>query len=108
MTLQVISQIVLLIFNEKYKVDTWKEMLLAVLKLLAQKHGDEFPTRALAVKATKRAYIAILPDELVTPIKIEGTDLWVETNQSSRSVLQLINQTMELFGHDDDDFIASW
>lgn len=96
------------LFNKRHEVDTWLEMLLTVLRLLAQKHGAEFAPKALAIKINKRAYIVVSPDVLISPMKIEGSDLWVEANQSSKSILQLLNQTMELFGYNDDEFVASW
>ena len=96
------------LFEEEYKVVTWREMLLTTLKLLAEKHGDEFRTRAIEVKTNRRVHISESPDGLIAPKRIEGTDLWVEVNQSSRSVLWIINQIMEIFGYAEDDFKAFW
>lgn len=96
------------LFKKDYQVETWREMLLNVLGLLARKHGNEFSNKALHVKTSRRAHISSSADGLITPIQIEGTDLYVEANQSSRSVLWVIRQTMEALGHNEDDFEADW
>jgi len=96
------------LFLKEYQVETWREMLLNVLRLLAEKHGKEFSDKAINVKTSRRTHISFSTDGLITPMQIEGTDLYVEANQSSRSVLWLILQTIEALGHSEDDFEAYW
>jgi hypothetical protein len=45
---------------------------------------------------------------MITPINIPGSDLWVEANQSSRSVLWVIDQTLTALGDREEDFEAYW
>jgi hypothetical protein len=96
------------LFGTEYKVDTWRDMLLTTLSVLAELYGDEFASKAVNVKTSKRAHIAYEPEGMITPMQIPGTSLWVEANQSSRSVLWVIRQTMDACGVPEDEFEAYW
>jgi hypothetical protein len=96
------------LFGTEYEVDTWREMLLNALSLLAEFHGDKFITQAVKVKTDRRAHIASQPNSMNTPMQIPGTKLWVEANQSARSVLSVIRHTMEMCGDNLGDFEAIW
>lgn len=96
------------LFDTEYKVESWREMLINVLSELAERHGDDFTRNAPLVKASKRSHIAYQPDNMNTPMKIPGTDLWVEANQSSRSVLWLIDRALTALGDNKEDFEAYW
>jgi hypothetical protein len=54
---------------------------------LAQRHGATFGPAVATVKGRTRHDIAASPDGMITPTAIPGTDLWVEANQSARSVV---------------------
>lgn len=83
-------------------------MLTKSLEVLADFHGEDFTRKANLVKTNKRLHIANQPDNMNTPIKIPGTPLWVEANQSSRGVLWLINKTLSVLGDNETDFEAYW
>jgi hypothetical protein len=96
------------LFGTEYKVDSWRDMLLTALAELAARYGNEFAEKAIQVKTSKRSHIARQSDSMITPMQIPGTDLWVEANQSSRSVLWVIDQTLYILGNKDEDFEAYW
>ena len=96
------------LFGSVYRVETWREMLLLVLKILAKNHEDEIISKVVLVKTNHRPNLTLSPDGMVTPIKIEGSKLWVEANQSSKSVLRVIRQVLEALGYREDDFSAKW
>jgi len=96
------------LFGSLYSVETWREMLLLVLKILAKNHEDEIISKVVLIKTNHRPNLSLSPDGLVTPINIEGSKLWVEANQSSKSVLRVIRQVLEALGYREDDFSAKW
>jgi uncharacterized protein with ParB-like and HNH nuclease domain len=96
------------LFGTEYQIDSWRDMMLTILGELAARHGSEFDEKAVQVKTSRRVHIARQPDNMITPMKIPGTDLWVEANQSSRSVLWVIDQTLATLGDKEEDFEAYW
>jgi len=96
------------LYGVEYQVDSWRAMLLTALGELALKHGDKFDEIAVQIKTNRRTHIARHPDNLVTPMKIPGSELWVEANQSSSRILWIISKTIELLGDKEDVFEAYW
>jgi uncharacterized protein with ParB-like and HNH nuclease domain len=96
------------LFGTEYRVDSWREMLLSTLSELAARHGDEFVAKAIQVRTSKRSHISLQRDNMTTPIKIPGTELWVEANQSSKGILWLIDLTLKALGDKEEDFEAYW
>lgn len=96
------------LFGIEYQVDSWRDLMLTVLAELATRHGSEFEEKAIQVKTSRRVHIARQPDSMITPMKISGSELWVEANQSSRSVLWVIDQALTLLGDKEEDFEAYW
>lgn len=96
------------LFGNEYKVDNWRELMLMVLGELAARHGSDFEEKAINVKTNRRVHIARRPDNMIVPIRIPGSELWVEANQSSRSVLWVVYQALSLLGDKEEDFEAYW
>jgi uncharacterized protein with ParB-like and HNH nuclease domain len=96
------------LFGTEYQVDSWRDMLLTALGELAGRHGSDFEEKAVQVKTSRRVHIARQPDNMITPMKIPSSELWVEANQSSRSVLWVIDQTLVILGDMQQDFEAYW
>jgi negative regulator of replication initiation len=78
--------------------------MVSVCTVLAQRHGSAFATVATTLHGRKRQYIRSGPEELISPVSIPGTTLWVETNQSARSTVQLIEKLLLALGHEPQDF----
>lgn len=51
-----------------------------------------------------RQHIAPGPEGMIAPAPIPGTGLWVETNQSARSVARVIEKLLTTLGHKLDAF----
>ena len=83
-------------------------MLLQVLAILAETDEEKFIENATKVKTSRRVHISTQSSGMITPMKIHGTELWVEANQSSRSVLWVISQTLDACGYSMDAFEAYW
>ena len=82
--------------------------MLTALGEIAARHGNDFEEKAIQVKTSRRLHIARQPDNMFTPMRISGSELWVEANQSSRSVLWVIDQTLAALGDKEEDFEAYW
>ncbi len=96
------------LFGVDYHVDSWREMLLTALGEIAARHGIDFEEKAVQVKTSRRVHIARQFDNMITPMRVPGSELWVEANQSSRGVLWVINQTLAVLGDKEEDFEAYW
>lgn len=96
------------LFGVEYQIDSWRDMMLTALGEIAARHGNDFEEKAIQVKTSRRVHIARQPDNMITPMRIPGSELWVEANQSSRSVLWVIDQTLAALGDKEEDFEAYW
>lgn len=96
------------LYGVEHKVDNWRAMLVTALGGIAFKHSDKFDIIAVQMKTNKRTHISRQPNNMNTPAKIPGSNLWVEANQSSRRILWIISQTIELMGDKEDVFEAYW
>ena len=47
------------------------------------------------------------PDGMISPAQIPGTALWIETNQSAKSVVQVIGKLLAALGHAPDQFTVN-
>lgn len=92
------------LLGETYPVSTWREMLVTACVALARHHPDDFSAIATTIKGRKRQYVAPTSDGMIKPGPIPDTDLWVETNQSAKSVVRLIERLLAAFGHGPEDF----
>lgn len=96
------------LYGNNYFVESWREMLLQALSLIAKKYGEQFTRNTLLINSGRRTHIAPKSDGMITPIIIPGTELFVEANQSSRSVLRVIQQTLINCGDNVEVFEAYW
>lgn len=93
-----------MLFGQHHAADTWRGVLVGACAVLAQRHGAAFGPIAAAVKGRTRQYIASSPAGMITPAAIPGADLWVEANQSAKSVMQVIGKLLVALGHQASDF----
>jgi hypothetical protein len=54
---------------------------------------------ATALHGRKRQYIAPVVDDMYNPAPILGTDLFVESNISSKNMLSLVDKLLQAFGY---------
>ncbi|MFZ2423901.1 MAG: hypothetical protein WA029_22435, partial [Anaerolineae bacterium] len=80
---------------------------LGVCSSLAAHHGPAFADAACAVKGRTRHYVASSADGMISPAQIPGTALWIETNQSAKSVVQVIGKLLAALGHAPDQFTVN-
>ncbi len=95
------------LFGQHHAADTWRGVLVGACAVLAQRHGAAFGLVAATVKGRTRHYIVASPAGLITPAPIPGTDLWVEANQSAKSVVQVIGKLLVALGHAPEEFVIN-
>lgn len=92
-----------LLFGETYPFGTWRGMLLRVCEVLALRQ-DRFAEVAVTIRGRSRQHIALAPDGMIDPLLIEGTDLWLEANQSSRTSQRVVQMLLAAFGYSENVF----
>lgn len=85
-----------------YPVKTWKDILITVCTILAERHPAQFAGYAPTLHGHKRQYISSAPDAMYAPAPIPGTALYVETNLSARHILQLVDALLAGLGYPTD------
>lgn len=84
--------------NKKYAVNSWKNLLRTICEQVYYLHSKDF-AKVLSLKGTKKPYFTLNANELRLPEKIEGTNIYVETNLSANSITSLCEDVLSLFGH---------
>ena len=84
--------------GRRYEVNSWKDMLVQICNIMLATHRDRFD-QVLNLKGRKRPYFTRNPNELRSPEKIPGTDIYVEVNQSSNSIVRFSIDILSLFGY---------
>jgi len=82
----------------KYDVRTWKDLLLQICNIMLSTHRNNFE-QVLNLSGRKRPYFTKQPNELRSPYQINGTDIFVEVNLSSNSIVKLSREVIALFGY---------
>lgn len=80
------------------KIDSWIALLLAICDLMKTEQGNNFE-KCLGLVGRKRPYFSKNSDLLRKGKKIDGTDIYVETNLSANSIVGLSRELIALFGY---------
>jgi len=86
--------------NERHVVRSWKELLLTFCGLMAKSHTKDFD-KVQNLRGRERPYFTKIAQELRDPAKIEGTDLFAETNLAAYHVVKLCEDILTLFGYNE-------
>lgn len=95
------------IFNQEYPINTWKAVLLKTAEVIYKKHPYNFESTAFALRGSERQYIARSGENMISPKKIPGSELWIETNFSSEDILRISKRLLDLFGYSEHELIVS-
>lgn len=89
--------------NKRYEVKYWLDVILKICDLMRVSHKKDFE-KVLTVRGTKRPYFAKNSKEIRIPMKIENTDVYIETNLSSNQILRISLKVLSLFSYSKEDF----
>ncbi|MBC8213444.1 MAG: type I restriction enzyme HsdR N-terminal domain-containing protein [Candidatus Marinimicrobia bacterium] len=84
--------------NQTYEVRFWIDVLCRISQILHQTHRSDF-TKVLTLHGRKRPYYTKDESLLRVPQIIEGTDVFVEANLSSNTIVKLCHDVVALFGY---------
>ncbi len=87
--------------GKRVPVSSWKEFLVKVSGMLASAHGRDFE-RVLGLRGRKRPYFSRSRRELRSPEPIGDTGIYVETNLSARSIVDIVRRMLKEFGYPED------
>ena len=93
-----------LLDGARYEVTSWRQMLVRLSEELVRKEGPSFTERVLPLKGRKRAYFSRQPDDLFEPLRIAGSDLYVEGNLSALRAERIARLTLIAVRGTDDGF----
>jgi len=88
--------------GQRYKVDTWIEMLLKLSEMMLYKNGKDFE-KVLTLKGTKRPYFSRNQNEIRIPKKVGNSEIYLETNLGANSIVNISKRMVVLFGYNEDD-----
>jgi predicted type IV restriction endonuclease len=88
--------------GNRYEVNSWKDMLVQLCNIMLDTHRLRF-NQVLVLRGRKRPYFSKNPNDLRTPKKILGTDIYVEVNLSANNIVRLSKDILSLFGYRGDD-----
>lgn len=88
--------------GKTYEVRYWIELLTTLCKILVSEKNKDFD-KVLQLVGRKRPYFTHNPNELRNNQKIEGTNIFVETNLSSDQIVKISHNMIALFGYTKND-----
>ena len=91
--------------DNNVSVKSWRELLLKTCEIILATVGQLDLQKVLKLEVKKRPYFSKDPTLLRSAEKIKNTDIYVETNLSANSKVQLSKIVISLFGYQDKDLI---
>jgi hypothetical protein len=83
--------------SESFDIDSWRDILLKTCQLVLDRNPSDFP-KVLLLKGSSRPWFSRDPDDLRDPIKVEGTDIFAETNHNANQLVLHSLHVLKLFG----------
>lgn len=94
----------MMLWGKHYRVKIWKDILLHVAGALHNKYGPRFIDRLLAHRTARgRPYASRNPRDLREGKQIPSTDVYLETNLSSKDIKKIAHLLLDFFGHPPSD-----
>ena len=88
----------------RYEVKSWKDILIQICNIMLVTHRDRFE-QVLSLRGYKRPYFTKNSSELRSPEKINGTDIYVETQLNATDIVKRSRTILSLFGYTKDDLL---
>lgn len=90
--------------GEKYNMKNWRDVLLTICKIIYSSHKKDFD-KVFSLTGRERPYFSKDPNDLRNPKKINGLDIYVETNFSANGIVRLSYKIISLFGYSKKDLM---
>ncbi len=92
------------LLGQSYPASSWRDLLVTLCQIMAERHPHDFVERALTVRGPRRQHIAAASDRMINPVPIGVDDLWLEANQSATSAQRVAEMILQAFGYSGGDF----
>ena len=90
-------------FNgSRYEVTSWKEMLIKLCEIIHSAHKNRFE-EVLNLRGKTRPSFSRNNNDLVYPVQINGTEIFVETHGNAKMVEKRAKDLIVNFGYDEDN-----
>jgi hypothetical protein len=76
--------------------------------IIYETEPTRFENRIPFIWTGTRRHISEEGKKMIVPMRIADSNLYIEGNQSSKSILRIINQTIEALGDEEAKFKAFW
>ncbi|TET80936.1 restriction endonuclease subunit R [candidate division TA06 bacterium] len=86
----------------RHKTRSWRDMLLQICEIMLKEQKGQF-IRVLNLGGTKRPYFSRNPDDLRSPRKVPGSDIYVEVHLNANRIAKLSKDVLSLFGYKRND-----
>ena len=86
----------------RYEVKSWKDMLIRVCTIMVDIHRDQFE-KVLSLRGYKNPHFTKNPNDLSSPAKIDGTDIYAETKFNATDIVKQSRNILSLFGYTEND-----
>ncbi len=87
----------------RYEARYWIDILTKITKLMYNLDKNNFNV-VLELRGRRRPYYTKNANELRLPQKVEGTDIFMETNLSSNQIVNVCKSIIALFGYSEQEF----
>jgi len=81
------SPISVTLYGRTVPVQSWKEAYVMLCSILRNGMPDRFDERAEQFRGTTRAYLSKESVNMLRPVRLPGSNLWIETNLSARAIV---------------------
>ncbi|MGA2310274.1 MAG: hypothetical protein ABSG57_12110 [Candidatus Bathyarchaeia archaeon] len=85
------------IAGRRYVVKSWRDILLNSCEFVYAMNPSAFP-KILELRGTKRVWFSRRANQLWEPIKIQGTDIFVDVNLNANGLVNRSLRVLRLFG----------
>ena len=94
----------IMLWKKHYKVRIWKDIHMHVADALHNEYGPKFIDRLLVYRTTRgRPYASLRQRDLREGRPIPSTDIYLETNFSSKDIQKVAHLLLGFFGHSPSD-----
>ncbi len=88
--------------NKKIEVRSWKDVLIKFSTYLRAINPGDF-NNSLKLSGRQRPYFSLNPNELRVPLRLNGTNIFVETNLSANRIMKICIDLAAIMGYGESD-----
>lgn len=83
--------------SDKLTAENWKSIYCKVCEYLIEKDIELFLSFQNTIKGKKRDYFSPMSDNLKSPYRLEGANIYIETNLNANNIVKIIDKMLTAF-----------